>query len=96
MRRISSSLIGVLAVLAILVGINVLAETRLGRVQLDLTQQKLYTLNDGTRKILGGLKDPVTLRLYYSRSLGGRIPMYGAYSDRVREMLREYASVASG
>ncbi len=96
MRRISSSLIGVLAVLAILVGINVLAETRLGRVQLDLTQQKLYTLNDGTRKILGGLKDPVTLRLYYSRALGGRIPVYGAYSDRVREMLREYASVAAG
>ena len=96
MRRISSSLIGVLAVFAILVGLNVLAETRLGRVQLDLTQQKLYTLNDGTRKILGGLKDPVTLRLYYSRALGGRIPMYGAYSDRVREMLREYASVAGG
>jgi ABC-type uncharacterized transport system involved in gliding motility auxiliary subunit len=96
MRRFSSSLLGVIAVLAILVGINVLAETRLGRVQLDLTQQKLYTLNDGTRKILGGLKDPITLRLYYSRALGGRIPMYGAYADRVREMLREYASVAAG
>ena len=96
MRRISSSLIGVIAVLAILIGINVLAETRLGRVQLDLTQQKLYTLNDGTRKVLAGLKDPVTLRLYYSRALGGRVPMYGAYADRVREMLREYASVAAG
>lgn len=96
MRRISSSLIGVLAVLAILVGINVLAETRLGRVRLDLTQQKLYTLNDGTRTVLAGLKDPVTLRLYYSRALGGRVPVYGAYADRVREMLREYASVAAG
>lgn len=96
MRRFSSSLVGVLAVLAILVGINVLAETRLGRVQLDLTQQRLYTLNDGTRKILAGLKDPITLRFYYSRALGGRIPVYGAYADRVREMLREYASVSGG
>ena len=96
MRRFSSSLLGILAVLAILVGINVLAETRLGRVQLDLTQQKLYTLADGTRKILGGLKDPITLKLYYSRALGGRIPVYGAYADRVREMLREYAAVSNG
>ncbi len=96
MRRFSSSLVGVIAVLAILVGINVLAETRLGRVQLDLTQQKLYTLNDGTRTILAGLKDPITLRVYYSRALGGRIPVYGAYADRVREMLREYASVSGG
>ena len=96
MRRFSSSLIGVIAVLAILVGVNVLAETRLGRVQLDLTQQKLYTLNDGTRSILAGLKDQVTLRFYYSRALGGRIPVYGAYADRVREMLREYASVSNG
>ena len=96
MRRFSSSLIGVIAVLALLVGINVLVETRLGRAQLDVTQQKLYTLNDGTRKILGGLKDPITLRMYYSRALGGRVPVYGAYADRVREMLREYAAVSSG
>ncbi len=96
MRRFSTSLVGVIAVLAILIGINVLAETRLNRVQLDLTQQKLFTLADGTRKILGDLKEPVTLRFYYSRTLGGRIPVYGGYSDRIREMLREYASVANG
>jgi len=96
MRRFSSSLLGIVAVLAILIGINVLAETRLGRVQVDLTQQKLYTLADGTRKILAGLKEPITLKLYYSRALGGRIPVYGAYADRVSEMLREYASVANG
>ena len=96
MRRFSSSLLGVIAVLAMLVGLNILAETRLGRVQLDLTQQRLYTLNDGTRKIIAGLKDQVTLRLYYSRALGGRVPVYGAYADRIREMLREYASVANG
>jgi ABC-type uncharacterized transport system involved in gliding motility auxiliary subunit len=96
MRRLWLSLLGVVAVAATLVGINVLAETRLADVKLDLTQQRLYSLSSGTRKIVSELKEPVTLRLYYSRALGSRIPVYGAYADRVREMLREYASVSGG
>ncbi len=96
MRRLGTSIVGVVAVLAILVGINLVAEYRLAQTKLDLTQQRLYTLAPGTRKILADLKDPVTLRFYYSRTLGSRIPMYGAYADRVGEMLREYASAANG
>ncbi len=96
MRRLWTSVVGVVAVLAILVGVNLLAEYRLAQVKLDLTQQRLYTLAPGTRKILGDLKDPVTLRFYYSRTLGSRIPMYGAYADRISEMLREYASASGG
>jgi ABC-type uncharacterized transport system involved in gliding motility auxiliary subunit len=96
MRRLLTSLVGVVAVAAILIGINVVADTRLASVRLDLTQQKLYTLSPGTRQILAGLKEPITLRLYYSRELGSRIPVYGAYADRVREMLGEYAQAAHG
>ena len=95
-RRLWSSAIGVVAVLAILVGINAFADSRLANLQFDVTQQRLYTLSDGTRKILTGLPEPMTLRFYYSRALGGRIPVYGAYADRVREMLREYAGIAGG
>jgi ABC-type uncharacterized transport system involved in gliding motility auxiliary subunit len=95
-RRFLSSVIGVLAVLAILVGINMLAEARLAGVQLDLTQQHLYTLAPGTKAILKGLKEPVTLRMFYSRALGTALPSYGTYADRVREMLEEYAQIADG
>lgn len=96
MRRLATSIVGVVAVLAILVGVNLVAEYRLAQAKLDLTQQRLYTLAPGTRKILADLKDPVTLRFYYSRTLGSRIPMYGAYADRISEMLREYASASGG
>ena len=87
---------GVVAVAAILIGINVLAETRLANLQIDLTQQRLYTVSYGTRNVLKALQEPVTLRLYYSRTLGSRIPAYGAYADRVSELLREYARIAKG
>jgi ABC-type uncharacterized transport system involved in gliding motility auxiliary subunit len=96
MRRTWSSVLGVVAVAAILAGINILAETRLANLQIDLTQHHLYTLSAGTRSVVAGLAEPITLRLYYSRALGSRIPAYGAYADRVTELLQEYARIAHG
>ncbi|HET6606623.1 MAG TPA: Gldg family protein [Rhodopila sp.] len=96
MRRTTYSIVGVIAVLAIVVGINMFADARLANVQLDATQGHIYTLSPGTRQILADLKEPVTLRLFYSRQLGATVPAYGTYADHVREMLRDYASLSNG
>ena len=96
MRRLSFSIVGVLAVLAIAIGINLFADARLANMQLDLTKSGLYSLSPGTRTILSGLKEPVTLRLFYSRRLGSTVPVYGSFADQVREMLQNYASVSGG
>ncbi|MBO1079529.1 GldG family protein [Roseomonas haemaphysalidis] len=95
-RRVLFSAGGLLAAAVLAVSVNILADRLLPRARLDLTQQRLYTLSDGTRQVLAGLKDPVTLRLFYTRSLGSQVPVYGAYADRVREMLQEYAAVSGG
>jgi ABC-type uncharacterized transport system involved in gliding motility auxiliary subunit len=96
MRRLAFSIIGVIAAAAIAIGINMFADARLANVQLDLTQGKIYTLSAGTRQILADLKEPVTLRLFYSRQLGSTVPAYGTYADHVREMLRDYAAASNG
>jgi gliding motility-associatede transport system auxiliary component len=95
-RRIWFSIVGVVAVFAIVVGINMFADARLANVHVDLTQNRIYTLSKGTSQILQGLKEPITLRLFYSRALGATVPVYGAYADHVREMLNQYAAVAGG
>jgi ABC-type uncharacterized transport system involved in gliding motility auxiliary subunit len=96
MRRLSFSILGVIAAAAIAIGINMFADARLANVQLDLTQGHLYTLSPGTKQVLGALKESVTLRLFYSRQLGSTVPTYGTYADHVREMLRDYASLSGG
>src|SRR5271166_4863352 len=96
MRRLTFSIIGVIAAAAIAIGINMFADARLANVQLDLTQGHIYTLSPGTKQILAGLKEPVTLRLFYSRQLGSTVPAYGTYADHVREMLQDYASASGG
>src|ERR1700710_2556661 len=96
MRRVWFSLIGVVAAAAIAIGVNMFADARLANVQLDLTQGRIYTLSSGTKQVLADLKEPVTLRLFYSRKLGSTVPAYGTYADHVREMLRDYASLSNG
>jgi ABC-type uncharacterized transport system involved in gliding motility auxiliary subunit len=94
-RRLS--LILALAAAAVLVvAVNVIAGHWLGATRLDLTQQHLYTLSDGTLKTLAEIDEPITLRFYYSPQLGDEVPSYGVYAERVREMLQEYAAAAKG
>jgi len=58
---------GTAALIAVVVVLNLLGGNIRGR--LDLTREGLYTLSDGTREILSGLDDIVTLRLVISDEL---------------------------
>ena len=93
-KRLAASALGVTAAAGLAVGVNMLADRVVPRARIDLTSQDLYTLAGGTEQVLAGLKDPITLRLFYSRKLGAAVPSYGAYADRVREMLAEYVSLS--
>jgi ABC-type uncharacterized transport system involved in gliding motility auxiliary subunit len=95
-KRLAASALGVTAAAGLAVGVNMLADRVVPRARVDLTEQNLHTLAGGTEQVLAGLKDPITLRLFYSRQLGVAAPSYGAYADRVREMLAGYVALSNG
>ncbi|MBF0625684.1 MAG: Gldg family protein [Magnetococcales bacterium] len=74
--------------------VNIAANSVLTGARLDLTENGLYTLSDGTRRILTGLPDPIHLRLYLSPALAAGTAGMAPHVARVRDMLREYARVA--
>jgi len=85
------STIGLAALLLILVAFNFLAGT--APLRADLTEGKLYTLSDGTRKLLRGLEAPVKIKLYVSR--GEAVPVQlRAFSKRVEDVVNELKAVA--
>jgi ABC-type uncharacterized transport system involved in gliding motility auxiliary subunit len=96
MRRVVYSIIGIVAAAALVIGINMFADARLAGVRADLTQGKIYTLSAGTKQIINSLKEPITLRFFYSRRLGATVPSYGTFADHVSEMLEEYAAASNG
>ena len=88
------SSIGLILMAVLLVGLNIIA--RGFHFRTDLTQDKLYTLSDGTREILSQLKSPVTLRFYFTRDKT-EMPVYlKSYAKRVEDLLEEYRIAGNG
>lgn len=80
-----------LAYLAMVFLIGKLPSTRL-----DLTEYRLFTLSEGSKRILAEAKDPVTLTLYYSDREARPYPQFRQYADRVMEKIGEYAAQSDG
>ncbi len=88
---------GLLIAVVLLIAINVFASAALRSARIDLTEQKLFTLSDGTRSILGNIEEPIDITFYYSEGIAAEnAPMLDAYATRVREMLEEYRDAAGG
>lgn len=63
---------------------------------LDLTENKLYTLSDGTRRILRNIDEPINLYFYFSDKATANVASLRDYANRVRELLEEFENAADG
>jgi ABC-type uncharacterized transport system involved in gliding motility auxiliary subunit len=86
------SAIGLAALFLILVAGNYLFS--LSTFRIDLTEGNIYTLSDGTKKILRGLDAPVKLKLYISRGNEGMPVQLRSFAQRVEDLAREFKSIA--
>ncbi|MBL8223749.1 MAG: Gldg family protein [Chromatiales bacterium] len=65
-------------------------------LRLDLTENRLYTLSEGTRNVLADIPEPVNVYFFWSDRATTSIPYLRSYAARVREMLEEFASRSNG
>ena len=75
---------------------NALINTAFTANRLDLTEDELYTLSDGTKELLATIDEPVDVRLYYSRRFNEIGPDIARHSTRVLELLAEYERLSDG
>ncbi len=68
--------------------------------KVDITEQKLYTLSDGTKSILSKLNQPITAKLFYAKTAAlkgpDQIKYFNNYYEFVKSLLEEYVSVSKG
>jgi len=83
---------GLVTLFFTLVAVNYLASPV--AVRADLTEGNIYTLSEGTRKILGKLDAPVTLRLYVSSGEAAMPVQLKSFAQRVADLAREFRAVA--
>ena len=90
------SLIGLPVLLVLFFAINLASGAIFTSTRLDLTEDRLFTLSEGTRNILGSMDDKVTLRYFYSSKLAKEELQFAERpAQRVREMLAKKRSAAT-
>ena len=85
---------GLLMAVAVLLAVNIISDASLKSARLDLTENQLYTLSEGTKNILNNLEEPITLRFFFSQKLAPSLPSISSYTVRVKELLEEYQRAA--
>jgi len=74
----------------------ILVNATLTNWRLDLTENRLFTLSDGTTNILRTLEEPIRLDFYFSQKALTGFPSLSNYGVRVRDMLQEYVTHSGG
>ncbi|MFZ9937309.1 MAG: Gldg family protein [Luteolibacter sp.] len=94
---VTRSAFGIAALAAIAILANWLVSlTPMGNRGVDFTENKIHTLSDGTKAILGELDSPVVIRYYASRSSDYMPEEVKIHMRRVDDMLKEYAALSDG
>lgn len=86
----------ILLAIVLFLAVNVIATNLLRSERLDLTQNSLYSLSDGTNNLLARLEEPLHFRFFLSENLVQSAPQLSSYAKRVHALLETYANRANG
>ena len=93
-QRLSASSLVLLGI-AFVIAISI-TNTLFRGWRIDLTEDNLYTLSDGTRNLLDSIEEPINFYYYFSDTATAGLPSLRSYAERVREMLEEFEDEADG
>ena len=78
------------------IALVILSNAFLKGMRIDLTENGLFTLSEGTKNILADIDEPINLYYFFSDQASRNIPTLRTYATRVREMLDEFTLHADG
>ncbi|NLB55940.1 MAG: GldG family protein [Lentisphaerae bacterium] len=92
--KATGSLIGLVALLAIVFATNII----LSKVNLraDLTEERLYSFSDGTKELLSKLDREITMKFFFSSSISEAPVQYKNFGRQIEDLLMEYRLAAKG
>ena len=100
MKRALRSILAVIFVVVIVFAAITVFQNLGRRVRIDLTENNLYTLSDGTKSVLRKLNQPVKVRLYYAKTAVLKsqdwIERWHNHYLYVKDLLEEYAAASGG
>jgi ABC-type uncharacterized transport system involved in gliding motility auxiliary subunit len=92
----NATLLGCGLGLVLFFAVNITANAALRGWRLDVTEDEIFTLDEGSKSIVSAAAEPIQLNFYFSRGLAQDIPDLLEYSNRVLGLLREFERASAG
>ncbi|MEE2704655.1 MAG: Gldg family protein [Pseudomonadota bacterium] len=99
MKSLSKNQFKILALIPVIIiflSLNIIGSTLLSNFRVDVTEDKVFTLSKETIPIFQNIKEPIVLRVYFSKTLGEASPQHGIFFQRIRDILKQYSSLSNG
>src|SRR5262245_40318437 len=96
MNKLQLGLTSLLLGFVLFFAVNMAANASLRSVRADLTEDKIFTLDEGSKTIAKQVDEPINLYFYFSRRVAQEYPPLIEYADRVLGILREYERASGG
>ncbi len=90
------STVGITLLIVLFVIINGLSRGAFESFYVDLTEEGLYSVSDGTKSTISAIESPITLRFYFSKTNAADSPALKLYGRRVADLLKEYERLGDG
>lgn len=92
--KLTGGIISIAALAVILAAVNITASNM--RLRADMTQEKLYSLSEGTRAVLKNLEAEVTLKFFFSSSSPEIPVLFKEFAGRIEDYLKEFSLASDG
>ena len=96
-KNFSSTLLstsGILIALGVVICLNLIFSNF--SLRWDLTENKMYSLSEGTKNILANLEEEVTIKFFYNKSLPNLPVNIKSFAKRAIEFVQEYVQYGNG
>lgn len=91
LNRSSNAIIYTVLAIGILILVNIVASRTFGRI--DLTEDKIFTISEASKKMVAALPDRLTIKAFISSDLPPQVRNIARY---LRDILEEYATYSGG
>ncbi|AWB68103.1 ABC transporter [Saccharobesus litoralis] len=95
MKKLQSSL-GLGALVLIFFGLIIINSFVFDKARLDLTENQIYSISDGSKAIINKIEEPINLYFFFSQESSEGISHIRNYANRVQSLLEEYALYSEG
>ena len=89
-------ILALIPIVIIFLSVNIIGNTLLTNLRLDVTEDNIFTLSKETLPIFTNIQEPIVVRIYFSKSLSEASPQHGIFFKRIRDILKQYSSISNG